>query len=90
MESWVIDVTGNDVNRAKAIIRTRTNRFDLRFVVRELPDTRSSEEKEHDKKSILLWTLNGFVHRVARFDLPLRQNVVEDYGDYSDEDEEEF
>lgn len=82
MDSWIIDVVGNDPTRAKAIIRTKVGRDNLRFVVRELPDMRSPSDKEYDKNAIVLWTLNGWVHRLAQFDLPRVRSK-----DWSDEEE---
>jgi hypothetical protein len=69
MDTWVIDVVGNDVERAKAIIRTKVGRYNLKFSVRELPDTRSESEREYDKTAVVLWTLRGFVHKKARFEI---------------------
>lgn len=62
-------VVGNDPDRARAIIRTKTGRNNLRFSVRELPDRRSAAQRASDAKRIVLWTMNGWVHRAARFDL---------------------
>jgi hypothetical protein len=53
--------------------------------VRELPDRRSDVEKERDKKNVVLWTLNGWVHKPARFELPARREWNE--SDSYSEDE---
>lgn len=89
MESWIIDVTGNDVDRAKAIIRTKTNLYNIRFVVRELPDRRSESAKASDKKCVVLWTKNGWVDRPARFEIAALKRSQIESDSLSDEEDVE-